>query len=242
MRRAGSIPDLLSFGGRVPPAVGGVIAALVVASALSSATGAAGWLLLSPRLVLEGEGWRLLTWAVLETNLLNLVFAALTLFWFGRDLAHAWGPRRFLAAYAVLGGASAAVTSLLALVLPGLASQVFDGAWVVVLGLLVAWGMLYPDRQMQIWGVLPLSGRGLVWVTVGGTVLYAAFGGGAGLLRAVPSLASEGLAALWLGRRSRRSLWYSVRAWIEERRLRRRARHLQVVRKDGRGGPPRWLN
>jgi membrane associated rhomboid family serine protease len=239
MARPRPLGDLLSFGGRVPSVIGGLIAGIVVASLLSRLGGLSSWTFLAPGLVLEGELWRLLTWPFVDVDPLSLLFAALTLYWFGRDLAHAWGPRRFLLTWLGFGAASGLATVLLSLAVPSLAAQGYSGPWAVISALLVAWGLLFPERQMLLYMALPLSGRGLVWVTVGGTLFFAAFGG---LGAYVPHLAAEGLVFLWFRGLSPRGAWQSLRIRLGERRLRRRAKHLRVIRKNGKGDPPSWVN
>ncbi len=56
----------------------------------------------SPSLVLGGQIWRLLTWGFFETDGQNLIFGALMLGFFGRDLAAHWGGARYLTVCAVL--------------------------------------------------------------------------------------------------------------------------------------------
>lgn len=232
--------DLLTLGGRVPPVLGGLIVALVGASLVAHLTGLAAWTLLAPGLVLEGEIWRLLTWPFVDNDPLGLLFAALTLYWFGRDLAAAWGPRRFLLTWIGFGAASGLATVLLSLVLPPLGAAFYGGPWAVLSAMLVAWGLLFPERQMLFNFVLPVSGRGLVWLTIGGTLFFAAFS--RSLAAYVPHLAAEALVFVWFRGLSPRGAWQSLRIWLGERRLRRKARHLKVVKKDGKGEPPRWLN
>jgi hypothetical protein len=135
--------------------------------------------------------------------------------------------------------ASGLAAVLLSLALPPLAGAAWGGPWAVLSGLLVAWGLLFPERQMLLYFALPMSGRGLVWLTVGGTLFFAAFGG---LVAYVPHLAAQGLVLLWFRGLSPRGAWQSVRIWLGERRLRRRAKHLRVIRKNGKGEPPRWLS
>jgi membrane associated rhomboid family serine protease len=238
MRRQ-SIGELLSFGGRVPPAAGVLIAAIVVASLLGRLGGLSAWTALAAGPVVEGEVWRLVTWSFVDNDPLSLLFAALTLYWFGRDLAAAWGTRRFLLSWVGFAAASGLAAVLLALALPSLAGLAWGGPWAVLSGLLVAWGLLFPERQMLLYFALPVSGRGLVWLTVGGTLFFAVFGG---LSAYVPHLAAQGLVLLWFRGLSPRGAWQSARIWLGERRLRRRAKHLRVVRKNGKGEPPRWLN
>jgi len=239
MRPGRSGAELLTLGGRVPPAVGGLILAVLGASLLGQLTGTAGLGALLPLPVQEGELWRLVTWTFLSASPLELIFTTLMLVWFGRDLAWAWGTRRLLLTWLGFGVASGAAVVLLSLVDPPMARAAFAGPSAVMAALIVAWGLLYPERHLSFWGVLPLTGSQLVWITIGGTVFFGVFGG----LRAVaPDLIAEGLMLLWFRGLSPRGAWQSFRIWLGERRMRRRARHLRVVKKNGKGDPPQWLN
>lgn len=233
MRRAPGLREALTFGGRVPAAVGGLIAALVLASiagALQPPLRSAG--VFSPHLVWEGESWRLVTYAFFETDPFGLVFAGLMLWWFGRDLALAWGGRRFLLAFAVIAAAASSATCLAALAWPRLMAMVAVGPWPVVDALVVAWALRFPGRNILLWFALPVSGRALLWLTVGGTVLYALF---FGLAPYLPHLLAEGLTALWL---------LGPRPRLPRIRLPRRRRPFEVIHadRDPDSGRPRWLN
>ncbi|HTT70992.1 MAG TPA: rhomboid family intramembrane serine protease [Anaeromyxobacteraceae bacterium] len=239
MRPARSIGEILTFGGRVPSAVGGLIIATValsLAGALGRELGLVAACALVPERVFEGEVWRLVSWVVFETDPFSLIFGALTLFWFGRDLCFAWGTRRFLATFFGVAAGTGIATALVGrFLLPALYGMAFVGSWPVLLAFLVAWAMIFPERQMLYMMVLPITGRALLWITLGGTLLYAAFGG---LTRYLPHLFAQlimmGYARGW----SLRGFWQSLRIRQYERRARRRASHLKVVKKD----PPRWLN
>ncbi len=176
-----------------------VTAVLSIAAAVGGRTGAAGIAsagLFAPLAVLEGQVWRLVTWTFFELEPIGLIFACLMLVWFGRDLAQLWGPRRFLAAYVGLAALGAAVTTALALVWPELQGRYFAGAWPAIDGLVVAWGLLHPTRQINLYGVLPLSGRHLVGLTVGMTILFALFRGFAPF---VPHLVIVAGTLAWFG-------------------------------------------
>jgi membrane associated rhomboid family serine protease len=187
---------------RVPLVVVGIIVATTLVS-LAAVNGARighydllqGCLLGGPQ-VLRGQLWRLLSYVLVELDALPLVFAALTLGWVGRDLVRAWGGRGFLVAYAGLALAAGAVTTLVGLLWPAVAHIGHGGAWIVLDGLLVAWGTLHRTRQIRFFGILPLSGQHLVWVTLLGTVLFALF---RGVALYVPNFASELLVLAWLG-------------------------------------------
>jgi membrane associated rhomboid family serine protease len=241
MARGRSVEELLSFGGRAPPAVGGLIAALVLLSIAAKLSGSlAAALALAPPAVLSGEVWRLATWTLVDLDPISVIFGGLMLYWFGRDLCYAWGPRRFLVTYFVLGAAAGLGTALLALFFPSLMGMAWIGTWPVLSALTVAWGLLFPERQILLYMVLPITGRALVWLTVGLTAFFAIF---QGLRLQVPHLLAQGLMFLWFRGFSLRGAWQSFRIRQGERRLRRRARHLKVVKKNGAAGdPPRWIN
>jgi membrane associated rhomboid family serine protease len=240
MRPARSIGDVFTFGGRVPPTVGALISAIVVASlvgALARGSGILEFAALVPLLVWQGQLWRLVTWVFFETDPFSLLFGGLTLYWFGRDLCFAWGPRRFLVTFFGIALGSAAVTCLLGqLAWPALLQSGWTGSWPVISALIVAWAMIFPERQLLFMLALPISGRALLWLTLGGTLLYGVFGR---LEHYVPHLTAQLLMMAYARGWSLRGLWQSIRIKQYERRARRRASHLKVVKKQE---PPRWLN
>ena len=98
---------------------------------------------------------------------------------------------------------------------------------------MVAWALCFPDRRLLFMFALPVSGRALLWLTVGGTALYAAF---YGLAPYLPHLLAEGLAALWL--RGPRARLPRLPRWL------RRRRPFEVIHadRDPDAGRPRWMN
>jgi hypothetical protein len=161
--------------------------------------------------------------------------------WLGRDLSLAFGERGFALAYLGLAAGAALVTAALSLLWPALVPRAFPwlGAWPVVAGLTVAWGLLHPDRQILFNLVLPVTGRALVWVTVGGTLLFILFSRSVGAF--VPHLAAEGLMALYLRwprwrRRVRR------RPGLLDRFRRGRFEVVHADRDPDAPDKPRWLN
>jgi membrane associated rhomboid family serine protease len=241
-RRGLGLPRFLTFGDRVAPSLGLVLALMLAASVW-------GWMdtdlqraaALSPVMIARGQVWRLVTWPFVQQDPFDLLFGALMLYWLAQQLGFVWSERRFLSrffGYAVF--ASLAATLLGQVWAP--ASGVYYGIWPVANALIVSWAMLFPDRQVNIWGVLPLTGKVAALLVVGGTLLYGiAQGGLAGIGRYVPHLAAIALAfalarGLGVGRP-----WRDARAWWAERE-RRRSRHLKVVKKDGEDDRPRWMN
>ena len=226
--------EALTFGGRVPPAVGGLLAAVLLASVVGAL-----WhpvrdaAIFSPDLAWRGEAWRLVTYPFFEGDPFALLFGGLMLWMFGRDLASAWGERRFLLAFVGLGAGAAVGTSLLALAWQRLHAGLWAGPWPVIDALVVAWALRFPGRQLLFMFALPVNGRALLWLTVGGTALFAIFNGVAPY---VPHLLAEGLVALWL--RGPRVKLPGRPRWL------RRRRPFEVIHadRDPDSGRPRWLN
>lgn len=231
------------LGGSVPLVVLVLISVTMLYSILAAVLARSGFIapyesgLFVPRAVLGGEAWRLFTWVFLDLEPLSLVFGCLGLYWFGSDLARAWGPLRFVITYLVLAAGGAGVTTLLSLVWVGLGPRVYLGTWAPVTALLLAWASLYPNRQILVYFVLPLRGRNLILATVGGTVLFALLGG---LDHYVPHFAAQALVLAWMRGLPFGGWWLRTRYAIAERQFRRRAHKLKVV--GGRDEPPRWLH
>jgi membrane associated rhomboid family serine protease len=232
------------MGGRVPVVVA-LLIGLTLAGSILGAVGLRNGLpfllragMLSPEGVGAGEIWRLVTWVFFETDPLNLVFACLGLWWFGRDLSQTWGPVRFLAVYLGLAVGTGGATCLLAWLLwPGLARPTY-GPWALVTALIIAWAVLYPHRDIYMYFVLPLHGRNLLYCIVGGTVLFALLGG---FDHYMPHFIAQGLMMLYV-RQSLRRLWLKLRLAFQQRSLRRRSPYLRPVGREDRSEPPRWLH
>lgn len=131
-------------------------------------------LALDPAAVLtEGKIWQLLSYAVLHDLMSpgHVLFNMIGLYFFGSDLVVRWGNRRFLLflMLAALGGASFVMVAWLL----GLSAGPVVGASAVVLGLVVAWGLLYKDRTVLLFFVLPVRGIHMVWMAVAFELLSA---------------------------------------------------------------------
>lgn len=243
-RRGGlQLPRVLTFGDRVPPSVGLVLALMLVMSVW-------GWLApefqlvaaLSPAMILRGQLWRLVSWPFVQADPFTLLFGGFMLYWLGQQLSYVWSEQRFLARFFGYAVFASVATTLIALVWPP-ASAAHVGVWPVANALIVSWAMLYPDRQVNIWGILPITGRTAAWLVLGGTLLYGiAAGGLRGIGSFMPHLTA--LAAAWLLARGLGvgGALRDARGWVAEREAKRRARHLKVVKKDGDDDRPRWMN
>ncbi|HZH44406.1 MAG TPA: rhomboid family intramembrane serine protease [Lysobacter sp.] len=113
------------------------------------------------------EPWQLVTYAFLHGNLPHLLFNMLALVMFGAPLEHVWGQRRFLTYYAVcvLGAALCQLGVGMWAISHGQPAYPTVGASGGVFGLLLAYGMLFPNqRVMLLIPPIPMKARTLVIV------------------------------------------------------------------------------
>lgn len=104
--------------------------------------------------------WQIGTYAFLHGSLGHLFFNMLGLWMFGSELEQLWGRKRYLQFY----GASvvaAALTQLLVNALLGHGAPTI-GASGGLFGLLLAFAMLFPNRTILLFFVIPLRAKWLV--------------------------------------------------------------------------------
>lgn len=92
--------------------------------------------------------WQLVSYGFLHGGFAHLFFNMFALYMFGLPIERAWGTRRFLIYYFVcLVGAG-----LVQLLVAGLAGEVYPtiGASGAVFGLLLAFGMMYPNSTLML--------------------------------------------------------------------------------------------
>ncbi|MBV8478015.1 MAG: rhomboid family intramembrane serine protease [Acidobacteria bacterium] len=105
---------------------------------------------LVPVFVVHGMLWQLVSYSFLHAGLMHLLVNMLTLWMFGSQQEQDWGSKQFLEFYLFSVIGSALVTILVAYsplpgVTPGTATIGASGG---IYGLLIAFGMLYGDREV----------------------------------------------------------------------------------------------
>lgn len=216
-----------------------VLLALTVSVSIAASVGTrlgvpiAEHLTLVPSLVWRGEVYRLFSWVFLATDPLGLILACWMLWRFGGDLAREWGSDRFVTVFLGFAAGTGALTCLVALAWPRLAAMPLVGAWPISEAMLVAWALLYPERELYLYFVVRVSGWTAVLAVVVGTALFAFY---YGLAPFVPHFGAQALMLLFMA-----DLPRALRR--VRRRLRRGRRHLRIVDDDE--PPPKtpiWMN
>ena len=135
---------------------------------------------LIPREVLgKGYLWQLVGYMFVHGGLWHILINMLTLWMFGMDLERGWGRRRFLEYY-FLCGAGAGLCVIAASALFGGMSSRTIGASGAVYGLLLAFGMLYPDRVVLFSFLFPMKAKYFVMI-IGAIAFLSSFEGGTGV-------------------------------------------------------------
>jgi membrane associated rhomboid family serine protease len=165
--------------GPMTPAVRGIIIATVAAflATFLSPDLIIGTFGLTPREVLvHGRVWQVATYLFLHSpgSITHILFNMLAVWMFGVDLERRWGTRGFLTYYFVTG-IGAGICTVLVTCLPFAGAQesyraVTIGASGAVYGLLLAWGVLFPSRQILFMLLFPLPAR--VYVILMGAIAF----------------------------------------------------------------------
>jgi membrane associated rhomboid family serine protease len=107
--------------------------------------------------------WQLLTYAFLHGGLVHLAFNMFALYMFGSAVEQVFGPRRYLIYYLVCVVSAAVSQLIVAAMMGGIYPTV--GASGGVFGLLLAYGMYFPNnRVMLLFPPIPMPARVFVVV------------------------------------------------------------------------------
>ena len=107
--------------------------------------------------------WQLVTYMFLHGSFFHILFNMLALWMFGTELERMWGTRYFVRYYFATGVAAAATTVVISLLPFGFAERVYFadtiGASGAIYGLLLAYGMAFPNRPIYIYFVFPVPAK-----------------------------------------------------------------------------------
>lgn len=110
---------------------------------------------LVPALVWKGAFWQPATYLLLHGGIFHLIFNMLVLWMFGTALEKAWGWRRFLQYYLLCGIGAGLLNTL---VTPSSPVPIV-GSSGAIYGLLLAFGILFPNQLIYVWGIFPVRAR-----------------------------------------------------------------------------------
>jgi membrane associated rhomboid family serine protease len=162
--------NTLGLAGRITPGIKGLIIANVSVFALQTAARLMGKgdiatiFGLHPAVAFGDLWlWQLVTYMFLHSpnGLTHILFNMLFLWMFGTEVERAWGTRAFLRYYFVCGIGGALTTSLL------FWNSTTIGASGAVFGVMLAYGMMFPNRQILFWFLFPMRAISFVLLCIG---------------------------------------------------------------------------
>ena len=104
--------------------------------------------------------WQPLTYMFFHGDIWHVLINMFILWMFGSELERIWGKKNFLYFYFVTGIGSGLVTMIF-----GLKSMVpIVGASGAIYGVLLAYGLTYPNRKVYLYGIIPIKS---LWFVVG---------------------------------------------------------------------------
>ena len=102
--------------------------------------------------------WQFVTYMFLHGGLFHILFNMLMLFMFGNEMERYWGSRRFLTYY-MITGIGAGICSWIV----GMGSEIpIIGASGAIYGLLLAYGLTFPNRIILLGLLIPVKAKWLV--------------------------------------------------------------------------------
>ena len=235
----------VSFGpGPMTPAVKAIIytnAALYLLTLVASGP-IVDTLGLRPASVFEGaQVWQLVTYLFIHSprSLGHVLFNMLAVWMFGVELERRWGTP-FFAKFYLVCGVGAGVCTLLVALLPfeataSLYTTTTIGASGAVYGLLMAWAVIFPHRELLFMFIFPLKARVFVLI-VGAIAFLSALNASGGPVASVAHLG--GLVVGWFYLKGPRDLQATIRYRITKWRMDRMRRKFNIHK----GGRDPWVH
>jgi membrane associated rhomboid family serine protease len=176
--------------------------------------------LVPARVLQELYLWQLFTYQFLHGGLLHILFNMLAVWMFGCDLERRWGSAFFLRYYfiSVVGGGI-----LNTLFVPYQAGPSI-GASAGVYGILLAYGLIYPNRIVYFYFLFPIKMKHFVWI-IGAIALYSSMTAGQSGIAHLAHLGGMAFGYIYL-----RGVnpWDQMKDYFDRRRLNRLKRRFQV--------------
>ena len=199
-----------------------------------------GLLGMTPSAVLEqARVWQPATYLFVHSpsSFGHILFNMLAVWMFGVELERRWGTPFFVKFYFVCGIGAALCTVFAAFLPFDATARLYDtttiGASGAVYGLLMAWALIFPYREILFMFIFPLKARVFVLI-VGAIAFFSALNASGGPVASIAHLG--GLLAGWLFLQGPRGLLMELRRQMARRKMDRMRRRFNVHK----GGRDYW--
>jgi len=136
----------------------------------------------------------------------HILLNMLGLWVFGRELEQAWGKTKFLRYYFIIGIGSGLITYFFQMN----SDNPVIGASGAVYGILLAYGVSYPNRMLYIWGLIPV--RSLWLVIIMGSIAFFGLLGNSDGISHVTHISGMLIGYVLLKKNWRwRDIWFTIR-------------------------------
>ncbi|MEX2262461.1 MAG: rhomboid family intramembrane serine protease [Bryobacteraceae bacterium] len=198
---------------------------------------------LAPRAVLEHFAiWQLFTYMFLHSpyGFGHILFNMLTLWMFGADLERTWGTKRFLQYYFICG-VGAGICDVVVNAMVGSLDVRTIGASGAIYGLLLAFGLLYPDRIVLFSFLFPIKAKYFVMI-LGAIAFLSAMGSNSSVSH-VAHLGGMVFGYFYLRSRLLRTnfSFNPLRQRYQDWKVQRAKRKFQVYMRKNRSGQGPWV-
>jgi len=160
--------------------------------------------------------WQLVTYLFLHGDVGHILVNMFMLWMFGAEMERIWGSRKFLRYYFITGVGAGIVTCFFS---PGSRTIGASGA---IFGVLLAYGMTFPNRQILFWFVFPMKAKHFV-LLMGGIELLASANWVSDGIGHFAHLGGMLFGYIYLKRAWR------LREWVSEMRWKVRRRRFEVL-------------
>ena len=165
--------------------------------------------------------WQPVTYLFFHGGIWHVLINMFVLWMFGSELERLWGKLRFLKYYFITGIGSGIITALLNL------SSITPvvGASGAVFGVLMAYGITYPNRTIYLYGIIPI--RSMLFVIAVGLIAFVSSFDGTSRISHITHLSGMVIGYLILKRRWQfNDIWFSIRKKTLEYQIQREERKI----------------
>ncbi len=189
--------------------------------------------------------WQLVSYMFLHAGIGHILWNMLALWLFGMELERLWGTARFLRFYFVCG-ICAGLTVVLAAYIFGGVNVPTVGSSGAIYGILVAYGLMFPDQTILFGFLIPMKSKYFVLI-IGAIVFLESYSAAIGGQKSGVAVLAHlgGLVAGYLllrGKRLQKQVRQPVIAGLKEWKLRRAKKKFEVYLRKRDSDRDRWVH
>lgn len=188
----------------------------------------------------HGLIYKLMTYPFVEVQLMSFIFNGLIVWFIGSELESSWGPRvylRFLLLTVIGAGGLFSLLNLLFFFGTPLYFASLHGLSGINFALLIAYSLLYPDRQMAFMMIFPMKAKTFCWILVFIEAYLAVF---SSLQASWGHLLAMGMSFLIIHFQSNPLIKRMLQSSWQPRSKSKKQKHLYVVKDDDQKPPKYW--